>query len=729
LAGHQTSGTAGGPDSSASSLSGSSTREAHSARSRRVVVAISDFGRQAVWLGRRIRGDGWTQLVILSFLAYVAYWSYLSVAKFYALTAAVFDLGLSMQQLWNFTQIGSTAPLYYLQSALYSPLAFVLSPLALFDSYPLLLVFQTVALGSAAFPIYFIAKRELASRPPAFALSTAYLLYFPLAGVNWFDFHFEALFVPLFLFGYACLTARWYKLALLLLFFAGSSWYPYIILIGLFSFLLIIEAVVRWRMLDERISKGHFRFAVTLFVLSALFFAFQYLTYSAPMHTGPSFLIDNRVIVLSLTLIPVLMLPLFSPRWLLMLAPFAYLELTSTCGCFSYPAIFQLQYSTLFIPFVFLGTIGTLAWIGRIFEDRRPELYRRTSNESGFHLRPEVSPKVILAETVLLVTLLFAAIYQPYGPLNGSSSTSFDASQATEINWTTYNHLEALTQLIPRDTPYVLFQNDMPELLPRPLAYEQTPLITSLYDWLNLSNYDAAQNSFPLELTSGQVVGARIDYAIDNPYSNPYAYGFFDTGTLPNVSMYYFARTLYGSGYYGIAGEEGGLTVFERGYDSPPELYEPYSAYFPATQLIDSATTRPSTQSNISSTNPAPNQSVWYGPYATLSPGLYSINLSLLTTNNSPSNRMFVYATWDLGRILFGNGSLFFNGTDFPRTNTWTTVHMEIYLNNTYTGVQFAGYPLSWSGEIAIRSIQITQLAPGAPVFTPSLPDGTSDAE
>ncbi|WP_075057494.1 DUF2079 domain-containing protein [Thermogymnomonas acidicola] len=48
-------------------------------------------------------------------------------------------------------------------------------------------------------PPLFLASRKLGmEKTEALLIASSYLLYFPLAGVNWFDFHFMALFPPTF---------------------------------------------------------------------------------------------------------------------------------------------------------------------------------------------------------------------------------------------------------------------------------------------------------------------------------------------------------------------------------------------------------------------------------------------------------------------------------------------------------------------------------------------------
>ncbi|MDG7043688.1 MAG: DUF2079 domain-containing protein, partial [Nitrososphaerota archaeon] len=148
---------------------------------------------------RRARLPG--TLVVISFLAYVVYWSTITILRYYALNAYVFDLGIFMQNGWVVLhQVHTLAEL--LSYFAYNGIIYLVSPLTLLNSYPAILIFQSVVIALAVFPLYRIAVYFLGERLPAALIAVSYLLYFPLAGVNWYDAHYQAVFPTLFIFAY-----------------------------------------------------------------------------------------------------------------------------------------------------------------------------------------------------------------------------------------------------------------------------------------------------------------------------------------------------------------------------------------------------------------------------------------------------------------------------------------------------------------------------------------------
>lgn len=183
------------------------------------------------WVGRNlawVRHDRFFLALIGFWLVYATYWSTLTILKFYAGNATVWDAGSYMERLWVFSHfpIDSTASGWI--ATVGQPTQLVLSPLSLPRSYPLLFAFQSLALGAGALPLYIIAVHELHHRLPALLVSLTYLTYFPLAGANWFDLHFQVLFIPLFLAGYALYLKGRYRTSLALLVLGGAATNPYL---------------------------------------------------------------------------------------------------------------------------------------------------------------------------------------------------------------------------------------------------------------------------------------------------------------------------------------------------------------------------------------------------------------------------------------------------------------------------------------------------------------------
>jgi uncharacterized membrane protein len=666
---------------------------------------------------------------VLPFCAvYVAYWFYLSVDRYYSLHAAVYDLGLEAQSSWVFTQASQwpNAGLY-VASIAYSPIHFIFSPLTLLGSYPALLLAQTLGLASGAVAVYEIGRHHLGGRVTPLLLGGAYLLYPPMAGLNWFDLHWEAFFVPLFLFGYLLLQKGRLRTSAVLILVSGLATYPYVIVPGLFGIVVLLESAWPRLVSGQPVDRRRLCYGLFLFGFSAAFFVYQTIYLSdftltillqgaavtGTIHSGSTTPVnlDNRFWVLLIFLGPVLLLPLFSPKWLVMLAPFAYLVLTSGCWCYSFPDILQLQYSALAIPIVFAGGIEVLgrtpkpppAVLSKSVSSHKHRLARLhwTLPITSKRVRNQAIPVVILC-----VTASLALVYQPYGPWNSLAPDPFPVSAVQDVNMTFYDELVHLIDLVPRSTPYFLIQNDMPYALPRILTYQQTPLVSSITDWQNVTAWDAVRNAFPLELYTGEIVQAQVDYLIDNPASSQ-----FLAGVAPGISMYNFVRVAYESGYYGVLGQASGMTLLERNYTGSQQYYVPYSQYFPAAQLFDWQTGQASGTSVIERTNTSDGR-IWWGPQTTLSPGTYRATLWLETSNLSAQNSVHLLVTANLGATTLGGQII--TGRNFTNIDVWQPFPIVFSINDTYQTVEFPSYGVTWSGTLAIEGVGLTQIAPAA---------------
>lgn len=114
------------------------------------------------------------------------------------------DLGIFEQSLWSTLNYGllfwNTAEFGVHFRVHFDPILFLLLPFySLYQSPITLLVLQSVFLGLGGLPLYHLARDELKSDFAGVVFSLSYLLYPPIQGVNWFDFHPECL-LPLFLF-------------------------------------------------------------------------------------------------------------------------------------------------------------------------------------------------------------------------------------------------------------------------------------------------------------------------------------------------------------------------------------------------------------------------------------------------------------------------------------------------------------------------------------------------
>lgn len=669
-------------------------------------------------------------------LVYVLYWMHITLDRYYSLHSAIYDLGLGMEGGWVFTNAGPwTSALSYVAAIGYTPTRFLFSPITLGASYPALLLFQAIALASGAVAVHAIARIRLGGHFAPLILATIYLTYPPLVGLNWFDFHWDMLFVPLFLFGYLLFVRRQFMFSAVLMLLGGMTTYPYLILAGLFGLLTVMEALWPRFTRKSSIDSAKLRYSIVILVVASSFFVYQtaYLSLfnvnaflhlsaftSAAHATSVATSSDlwNRTEVLLIFFGPLFFLPLFSPKWLIMSTPFILLVTLSGHSSYAFPTILQLQYGALAIPIVFAGGIEVLGLArGRGHEADRSEAGGHRSRirfVSRLHWRLPVrlnrGRTLSCVAALFMVCLFLALIYQPYGPWNATGPDPFPFNETQPVNMTYFGELEHLINLVPRTEPNFLVQNDMPYALPRDLGYEQTPLVSSELQWVNVSVWDAQQNRFPLVLPIEGTVQAQVEYLLDNPQGYV-----FNAGVSANISMYAFVRATYESGYYGVLAQASGMMLLERNYRGTPVYYVPYQKYFPATSLW-------SWQNNGTSTSPiiernnSSNGRVWWGPYVTLSPGTYHASMWLRTSDLSSNASIRVFVTADSGNIVLQSAVI--RGSNFTLPDKWQPISLTFTLNNTYENMEFASFDATWPGSIAIKGIDLVQTAPAVNPLT-----------
>jgi uncharacterized membrane protein len=213
------------------------------------------FEDAEVWFGKRLlRRDRSEVVVYLAIIGYALVFSYFTILKYEAFNAYAWDLGIFNQSFWTTAHAGrfffSTVEQYVsLPGSAYtgsffvthfSPVLFFVFPFYCAVSLPqTLLVFQSFVLALGAIPLYFFSKSALNNRVTSVAVTLAYLLYPPLQGVNWFDFHVQA-FLPFFIFSafYFLFKEKWphYFLFIVLSFTVSENVPITVVFVGLYCF-------------------------------------------------------------------------------------------------------------------------------------------------------------------------------------------------------------------------------------------------------------------------------------------------------------------------------------------------------------------------------------------------------------------------------------------------------------------------------------------------------------
>ncbi len=147
------------------------------------------------------------KILYMAIFLYSVYFSYVSIWRHEHFLTYGFDLGIFSQIFYNtlfrgkffyynielcFNPSGSYFGIHF------SPFLIFLMPIFYIFPYPhTLLIIQSVAIASAAYPIYEIAYNYTSNRKISLYIALAYLFYLPNQLANLFDFHQQA-FIPLF---------------------------------------------------------------------------------------------------------------------------------------------------------------------------------------------------------------------------------------------------------------------------------------------------------------------------------------------------------------------------------------------------------------------------------------------------------------------------------------------------------------------------------------------------
>ncbi|MEN9577090.1 MAG: hypothetical protein RJA70_99 [Pseudomonadota bacterium] len=146
----------------------------------------------------RLKLERWLPLgvVVTAAVGYAAYTFYFSLQQHRRLLTSAYDLGIYDNLMYSTTQgklfhstvlLGTKGGSYLVGHAEFIMLLF--APLyALWAGPQFLLLLQATALGAAALPLYGLGSR-LISRGAGAVLALCYLLYAPLHGSSFYDFH------------------------------------------------------------------------------------------------------------------------------------------------------------------------------------------------------------------------------------------------------------------------------------------------------------------------------------------------------------------------------------------------------------------------------------------------------------------------------------------------------------------------------------------------------------
>lgn len=450
--------------------------------------------------------------------------SVLSYRKYISFNDGVYDLGVSSDLIKN----ALTSPIAY-NKLIY----FLMFPIYhFFPSQIGLMVFQDSFICAGSIPLYFISRKIIENRKYSIIISLLWLVYFPLSGVQWFDFHFMALFPTLFLIGFALLLYGKYKSSLIFMYLAGITDLLAPVILIFFIIVLIVKRI--------KVPK-YYLYAVIIPIISVLAIVIikdpSYITGFINFHslyTDPGVLyssLDRKVLYFVLAGIPLGLISFIVPEAILII-PYIGLVFAHNYTPYFQPVLYQ--YPALIASGMFIAFIHGLK--------------RITSGKIKLQIK-HIMPVVIA------ITVITWLLFTPYGNLltdnnsgipyaNNISMGNYDAYSSITYN-VEDRELNSMIMKIPKGSS-VAIQNNMPQL------------VQSYNYILPWSGYNGSP-----------------EYIITDPYSvwfynvelDPGAYT--DTLGLVNEKLT--------SGNYGILYEESGMILLEKGYTGKPDKFIPYT--------------------------------------------------------------------------------------------------------------------------------------------------------
>ena len=642
------------------------------------------------------------RLIFVLIAVYALVLSAYTIYMYYGFKTYGWDLGIFAQSLWSTVILGK--PFHYTLEtfvnpsqnffgAHFSPILFLIVPIyGIFQSPLTLLVLQSIIIGLAALPLYWIAKNKLNSKLWGLTFASSFLLHPALQGMNSFDFHVEA-FIPLFFFFafYFLDNNQWIKgIIFCLLTLSTIEFAP--ILIAFLGLYFLVKKSFRGPKISIRALAKRMSVPLILVIISVVWFfiALRVTSTINPLKSnglpgnwdnwGTSLsdvvlnVIKNPVRAIetmvnpidkayyfSFIFAPVAFLLFLAPAELLLVLPWALAASLS-------------DYSPYFQPyFQYFGLIVAQIYIAAIFGARRLfNIEGSRENHQGWEKK--------LMILILIVSLISCVAVSPLG-------LPALTSRPVEIN----SHTQALEDVISLVPSYasVATQNDIePHLAQRENIFILTWPMTMNVDYI------------VVDLTSSQIL-----------YGPPGA--FYSPLQALNIVL--------DGGQYGVMAYADGVLLLKRSYTGGYVLNLPYQQYFNyedldaayshAVEVFDESSQSGMVIIHRSSDEPG---LVWYGPYAWLFTGDYNVTFRLKAESQDQNLTLDVFASsWDYKSDSWSGtvvAERMLNSSDFTMNGKWGefTVNFKI---DGLKQMEFRGSCLANDTSFALDTINVVQMA------------------
>lgn len=444
-------------------------------RSLRALPSFLTRGMSEITLGPKAARWIPFGIVCAAALGYAIYFSYYTILNHKRFGTAGFDLGINVNWCYNamkghpfrttvlFGPSGGSMIAGHAIFAMFLWLpVFMLKPGA-----EVLLVYQSVMCAAAAIPLYLFAK-TLLPKPTAVLIAIAYLLYAPLHGPNFYDFHElpVAIFFHFWLY-YVIATERykWVPVLLVILFAHREDVAVGIAILGTFLMLtglrprlglLMSVTSVIWFFLIKFVimplagswwfagiykdlmpdGKGGYGGVVQTMLVNPIYFVSTVLK-------------EAKLVYFLHLFAPLAFLPLRRPILAFLAFPGFFFTLMTTGYA---PTIsIAFQYTTHWVPYLFLTSVIAIRILGDLEGPSRRQ-----------------AAAVALGFGVLAHSVSFGAVFQHETFVGGFSRIIFTMTDAEKQSYAAFNRLAAM---IPQSASVAATESEISHVAARKDAY------------------------------------------------------------------------------------------------------------------------------------------------------------------------------------------------------------------------------------------------------------------
>ena len=449
--------------------------------------------------------------------------SILLYMKYISFHDTVFDLGVSSDLIKNATSssVQYQKLIYFLMFPVYH----------FFPSQIGLMVFQDAFICAGSIPLYFISRKIIENRKYSVIISILWLMYFPLTGVQWFDFHFMALFPTLFLIGFGFFVYGRYKESLVFMYLAGITDLLAPVILIFFIIILVIK--------KSKVPKYYLYtilIPIITVMVSVIIIEPTYITGFINFHSlsaNPGILyssLNRKVLYFVLAGIPLALISFIVPE-IILIMPYTGLVFAHNYIPYFQPVLYQ--YPALIASGMFISFIYGLKRI----ESKKFKVQIK-------HVMP----------VVIAITIITWLLFTPYGNLITDNNSGIP--YANEISMGNYDAYSSITRTI-EDKELNSMIMKIPEGSSVAIQNNMPQLVQSYNYVLPFNNYNGSP-----------------EYIITDPYSTWFYNVSISPGSYTNtVSL---ANEKLSSGSYGILYEESGMVLMEKGYTGTPKQFIPY---------------------------------------------------------------------------------------------------------------------------------------------------------